>query len=489
MGFKLFLGNSPWYKPGFYGVRAGSRWPHLESEVERYMPFPFQLAYATALLEKHEFEVLLLDGIAERISEEVFLDRIIQFDPDLIVLEVSTPSFNTDISFARRLRSRIDSNVKLAFCGPHALMFNPEFLSTYPEIDLILVGEYEHTLLRTAQSLSSREELNEIKGLIYRNRDGKFINTGSPELTKDVDKFPWPARYSLPMHNYFDQPGNIPAPTLQMWASRGCPYLCSYCIWPQLMNGNVYRPRKVEAILDEMEQVSDHYGFKSVYFDDDTFNIGKQRMLDFCHEKIRRKIALPWAIMARADLMDREILEAMARSGLWAVKYGIESAEPRLTKHVGKNLNISKAIENVLITKELGIKVHLSFMFGIPGETKETIKRSVRLANKLDPDSIQFSILTPLPGTRIYDELKDRGHLKQANWEQFDGYFSAVIRTDDLSAKDLEEAVRWAWRAWYRHKVIHKLSWRDLTRFFGSIPTHLRHPTATVNQIKRLFNV
>ncbi len=487
MGFKLFLGNAPWYKSGFYGVRAGSRWPHLESEVERYMPFPFQLAYATALLEKHGFEVLLIDGIAEKLTEDEFLTKLTDFNPDLILLEVSTPSFETDIRFSRRLRKQIGQSAKLAFCGPHALMFKPEFLDAHPEVDLVLIGEYEQTLNRTAQTMDEGNDLTSVPGIILRDKWGKAIFTGPPEVVKEIDTLPWPARHFLPMYNYFDNPGNIPEPSLQMWGSRGCPFSCSYCIWPQLMSGNSYRPRNVHNILDEMEYVCAEYGFHSVYFDDDTFNIGKKRMLDFCEEKIQRKLDLPWAIMARADLMDQEILEAMAEAGLRGVKYGIESAEPKLLAHVRKDLNMRKAVENIAITKKLGIKVHLTFMFGIPGETKETINKTVKLAKRLNPDSIQFSILTPLPGTQIYDELLTKGHLLDANWEKFDGYFSSVIRTEELTAKDLEKAVRWAWSTWYRHRVLHKFSWKDFSRILKSIPCYLRYPVATVNQVKRLF--
>ena len=182
------------------------------------------------------------------------------------------------------------------------------------------------------------------------------------------------------------------------------------------------------------------------------------------------------------------IVEAMAQAGLWAAKYGVESAEPKLLAHVGKKLDLKKAVENIQITHNLGIKTHLTFMFGIPGENKETIRRTVALAKKLNPDSVQFSILTPMPGTRIYDELQSCGHLMNSGWEQYDGYFSAVIRTDELSAKDLEDAVRWAWQQWYRHRMLKKLSWQDIARIAKSLPAYLRNPGTAVQQLKRLLN-
>ncbi|MBU1565849.1 MAG: radical SAM protein [Proteobacteria bacterium] len=484
---KIFLGNAPWKKPGFYGVRAGSRWPHFEVDNNRYMPFPFQLAYATAFLEQEKFEVLLVDGIAAHLSDTQFIEKINDFRPDIIVLEVSTPSLTADLKIADKIVQELYKPARLVFCGPHAPMGDPEFIERHLDVDIVLLGEYELTLLNMVKVLAEDKSLLEVPGLIYRDQAGKAVPTGKAQIVRDADAFPWPARHFLPMDNYFDNPGNIPEPALQMWASRGCPYSCSYCIWPQLMDGNSYRPRQPEKILDEIEQVCSVYGHKSIYFDDDTFNIGKGRMLAFCREKNRRGLDLPWAIMARADLMDREILEAMAASGLKAVKYGVESAEPDLLARVGKKLDLNLVIENIRITKSLGIKIHLTFMFGIPGETRASVEKTVQLAKRLNPESVQFSIMTPLPGTRIYDELLECGHLKVTDWEQLDGYFSSVVRTESMSADDLEEAVRYAWRSWVKHKAFKGLTASHLIGVAKMLPRYCRNPIAAWKQMRRMM--
>ncbi len=483
---KVFLGNAPWKKQGFYGVRAGSRWPHFEVETNRYMPFPFQLAYAASFLEQEKFEVLLVDAIAEDIDSNAFVDRIEKFTPDVVVLEVSTPSFNVDLKIAQEIKKQVSFPIQLVFCGPHAPMGNLEFLENHDYLDIVLLGEYELTLSSLVQALADNRPLSEVPGLLYRDRSAKIISSGNAEIAKDVDLFPWPARHFLPMDKYFDNPGNIPEPALQMWASRGCPYSCSYCIWPQLLGGNRYRPRQPSKILDEIEHVFSQYGHKSVYFDDDTFNIGKARMLEFCQEKKNRGLDFPWAIMARADLMDREILETMAGCGLKAVKYGIESADPGLLESVGKGMDLDLAIKNVELTKSLGIKVHLTFMFGIPGETKETVEKTVQLSKKLNPESVQFSIMTPLPGTKIYDELLGCGHLKVTDWEKMDGYFSSVVRTEQMSSEELEEAVKYAWRSWGAHKA-KDMSAAECMSIVKMIPRYFLNPVAAWRQVKRVF--
>lgn len=484
---KIFLGNPPWSKTGYYGVRAGSRWPHFEVETERYMPFPFQLAYAAALLEKEGVEVLLVDGIAEKLNDEDYFARIESFKPDLIVHEVSTPSFGMDIGMVSSLRKKFGNDVLIALCGPHYPMSQPDFLEQHKTVDFVFVGEYELALLRTVKALDSGDSLVHIPGMVCKKESGEIVATGSAETIAAIDTMPWPARHFLPMENYFDNPGSIPEPALQMWGSRGCPYSCSYCIWPQLMDANQYRPRQPEAMLDEIEFCFDKYNYKSVYFDDDTFNIGKKRMLAFCAEKKRRGLDWPWAIMARADLMDEEILEAMASTNLKAVKYGLESANQELVNGVGKNLNVEKAIKVVEMTKRLGIKVHLTFMFGLPGETKADGLATVELAKALNPESVQFSILTPLPGTRIYKELLERDHLKVSDWEGLDGYFSSVVRTDSMSAKDLEEMAQYAWRSWVKHRALQKTTVNDMKWALKNLPKYICNPRAAMRQLKRLI--
>jgi anaerobic magnesium-protoporphyrin IX monomethyl ester cyclase len=448
---KIFLGNAPWSKPGFYGVRAGSRWPHFEKEHSKYMPFPFFLGYATALLEKNGFECLLVDGIAEGISLDSFLLRMQSFGSHIVVFEVSTPSIELDLDVARSTKKLLGQDVQVVFCGPHHSMYSPDFLKQHRDVDYVIQGEYELVLLDLVQRLARREPITDVLGLIYRSGEDIVVNERRP-LETDLGKFPWPARHHLPMDKYCDLPGGIPAPSLQIWASRGCPFHCIFCSWPQIMYGsNQYRVRDPKDVVEEIDWCIKKYGFKSVYFDDDTFNIGKPRLLALCEELKKKGIDVPWAIMARADCMDRELLSAMKEAGLVALKYGVESGVQEILDVTGKSLNLDTVRETVSITRQLGIKFHLTFTFGLPGETIQTIEKTVRLALELNPDSLQFSIVTPFPGSRYFQTLDKQGYILSKNWEEYDGYNKAVIRTDHLSRTDLEKALTRANRRWKRH--------------------------------------
>lgn len=490
-GMRVFLGNPPWSKPGFYGIRAGSRWPHFEHESSRYMPFPFQLAYAAALIEAGGFKVAMVDGCAERMSDEEYLRRLSDFAPDLIIHEISTISITQDRRIIDAIRQRLGRGPKIAVCGLHVYAFEPDFLDQHPQIDFSMIGEYELTALELARCLSSGRSPSGVDGLVYRDLQGTARANARRPLINDLDSLPWPARHLLPMDRYHDTPGGIPEPSVQMWSSRGCPFRCIFCAWPQIVYGShAYRVRDPIKVVDEMEYLVREKGFKSVYFDDDTFNIGKKRVLAICDDIIRRKIGVPWAIMARADLMDEEMLKALKAAGLHSLKYGVESVDRGILDRCGKQMDINKTEAMIRATRRLGILYHLTFTFGLPGETRETVRRSLDWCLEMDPDTVQFSLTTPFPGSRFYDELKRQGRIVSENWEEYDGYFHCVVTTERLSARELEELRNEAVRKWDEHVEVRKLrrprrSYLTPKRFAAA----LRNPVAAVRKLRELYRV
>ena len=457
---KVFLANPPWRRAERLGVRAGSRWAFTMavgkgSKIPPYVPFPFFLAYAAAVLEQAGVNVQLVDAIADGMDTEPFLEAIADFDPALVLLETSTPSIYSDLALSREIKGRVPG-VRLALSGPHVSALSVQTLEMAPQVDFVLVGEYEYTLRDLVACLDTSGNLGDVLGLVWRGADGVVrVNPGRP-LIENLDEIPWPARHLLPMHNYRDDFARLPMPGLQMWASRGCPFRCIFCVWPKVMyGGQTYRVRDPVDVVDEMEQTVQQYDLCSVSFDDDTFDIGKPRILKLCSEIKRRNLGLPWTAMARADTADREMLEAMAEAGLYAIKYGVESGVQELVDAADKSLDLNRVKETVRITKDLGVKVHLTFTLGLPGETEETIQRTLDFASEVDPDSVQFSIATPYPGTTYYDMAQESGMLVAESWVDFDGADRAVLRTEALSPEKLEEALKrarrqWRWRQ-FRH--------------------------------------
>lgn len=445
---KALLANFPWQKEGKWGVRAGSRWPHIKDRSENnYLPFPFFLAYAASLLKKNNIEVNLIDAIAEAIPESEFLESLSRIDFDILVIETSVPSFYYDMGM---LKKAALVNIPVILCGPHPEIYKTEFLAENNFVDFVLFGEYEFTLLELVKAIScGKKDFSSVNGLIWRDGNNKIIKN-LPREPVNIDNLPWPYRDGPAMEKYWDLPGDIPHPSVQMLASRGCPFSCNFCLWPQLLyGGRNYRARNVKDVVDEMEFMVRQKGFKSVYFDDDTFNVGKQRIIKLCDEIIKRGLHnIPWAAMAKADLMDKEMLAAMKKAGLHAIKYGVENASQELLDNCGKCLDLKKAKRMIEFTKSLGIKIHLTFLFGLEGETKETIKKTIDYSLELAPDSVQYSILTPFPGTEIFKKLDREGRIITKNWSLYDGHYSCVFRPKNLSASDLETAKQYAYKMW-----------------------------------------
>ena len=484
---KTLLVNLPWRRGKLYGIRAGSRWPFmLEPEsgkkIPGYMPFPFFLAYAAALLEKNNIDVNLIDSLAEGYSDEEFINKAKEYGPEMIVIETSTPSINTDLEWVEKLKKEIPSAL-IALCGTHATVFSEELLKENPGIEYVLRGEYEFMLLELMQSLEKKESPGNIKGITFREGERIIENPDRP-LIDDINEFPWPARKFLPMYSYNDEFAGFPVPNVQVWASRGCPFKCVFCNWPKTIYGGTrYRTRDVKDTVDEIEYLLKEYGFKGFYFDDDTFNIGKERILSICEEIKKRGIKVPWAVMARADTSDFETLKAMKEAGLYAIKFGVESGVQEIVDRSGKRLDLKKVKENVKNAKKLGIKVHLTFTFGLPGETAGTIRQTIKFAKETDPDSVQFSVVTPFPGTLYFDELDKKGYIASRNWDDYDGANRAVIRTADLTDKELVDWCNRAIREWNRFLLFSRLMKRPVKTLINA----LKNPSYIPVFLKGLF--
>ena len=442
---KILLANPPWLRPGWHGVRAGSRWPHLERAESPYSPFPFLMGYAAAVLEQDGAEVVAIDACAERIDRSEFLQRCAGHAPDITVLEVSTPTIHEDLRTVTALRDELGFEGKVLLAGLHKPLYDSAFLEQHSHIDGTLIGEYEYTLRDLVREQGSLDA--PLPGLIWRA--GDEIWTGErKESTGQLDEMPWPARHLFPMDHYHDLPGGIPSPSVQLWGSRGCSFTCNFCAWPQILYAdNRYRVRSADAIADEMQAMMAQ-GYESIYFDDDTFNLGRRRTADIARTFEARGIDVPWAFMGRADTCAPEQFEDLARSGLAAVKFGVESADSGRLKEIGKNLQVQTVREAVSMVKSQGIKVHLTFMFGLQGETPDSMQRTLDLAYELDPESAQFTVAVPFPGSRLHKELQEEGRLDGLEFEDLDGYRTGVVSTDALGAQQIVGFVQAVHRRW-----------------------------------------
>lgn len=455
---KVLLANPPWKKGGDrFGVRAGSRWPFTMVAPDRkslgYIPFPFFLACATALLERERsLDVMAIDAIAEGLDEEEYLAELTRFRPDLVIAETSTASFGVDRWYASETRARMGGLCVYVLAGPHVSAEPRRSLEETPDADYCLIGEYEYSLRDLVMHIAagSTDKARSVPGVAARTPAGITVNERRP--LQDINTLPWPAYHHFPMYSYRDYFCSIPAPMANMLASRGCPYTCNFCLWPDVMfGGQAYRARDPRDVVDEMQFLVSRYGFRTLYFDDDTFNIGKPRMLELSRLIRSKRLDICWAIMARADTVDREALAAMRDAGLIAAKFGVESGNQQVLDMTSKRLKLETVMRTVGWCKELGIRLHLTFSIGLLGESHESIEDTIRLAKRLDPESLQFSISTPFPGTRYHKQARERGLLLVEDVEIFDGAASCVVRTEALTREEIEAGYARVREQWEQH--------------------------------------
>jgi len=433
---RILLANLPWIDTDeVYGLRAGSRWPHLRIKKQQleYYPFPFFLAYASSVLQKEGHNVTLKDCIADGIGHNDFLKFVEKGNYDLAVFETSTPSIYNDLALTEAVKG---FGVKTVLTGPHVTALPKQSLKSF--VDYIIIGEYEYSLRDLVNALEKGKPVDKIGGLCFRKGKKVVLNARAP-LIEPLEDLPYPDRKQLPMKKYID-PFCKHTPNAQMMTSRGCPYRCIFCVEPWVYYGvSNYRMREPEKVVDEMEYLINEFGAREIYFDDSSFSVNQERVKKICDEIMKRNLKIAWSCMADAKL-EKETLKDMKKSGCVAVKFGVESADPQILKNINKHINLEDVKSVVKLCKEVGIETHATYMFGLPGETHETIKKTMDFAFKLNTDTAQFSIATPYPGTKFYEMAKKNNWLVTDDWTKYQAGSDAVIEYPNLSKEELLNA-------------------------------------------------
>ncbi|MFU2210697.1 B12-binding domain-containing radical SAM protein [Solidesulfovibrio sp. C21] len=421
-------------------IKAGSRWPMTIGYAKSvdYYPFPFWLAYALALCKRDTKAACSgLDGVVMDFTDAEMLVEVKRRKPDLIVTELAALTLADDLRFLDKLKR--ETGCKVLVAGNHATVAAEALLTENACLDFAAIGEYEMTVKDVIEALmAGREDLSDIPGLVCR-KDGQIVNTGRRELLADLDSLPFPDREDFPATIYPDF--TLYSPCINIVSSRGCPCGCVYCQERHIMYASPrYRPRDPQKVAEEMEYCIKRFGAKQFYFDDQSFVVKKSHVLGICAAIKERGIKIPWTVMGDAMFVDRETLFAMADAGCIGMKFGVESADPGILKAIGKPLDLDKCRQVVKWCRECGIRTHATFCLGLPGETEETIKKSLTFMEELDADTAQVSKAVPYPGTPMYAWASERGYLVAKDLTSFDGMGSCVVGYPDLPAAEID---RW----------------------------------------------
>lgn len=439
---KTLLLNPPSFE-NFDGG-AGSRWPATREILSFW--YPVWLTYPAGMLAGSR----LLDAPPNKITPTETI-RIAQ-DYDFVVLFTSTIGFSSDLNLIRQMKEA-KPDLQIAFVGPHVQIQPTESLLASKDIDFVVQGEFDYAIAEFAQG----KPLSEILGISYR-RNGKAVsNAPRPPLeTEDLDQLPFATevyKRDLVIENY-----NIPFlmhPYVSFYTSRGCPSQCTFCLWPQTLSGRTWRVRSSDNVAREVRQALEMFPqAKEFFFDDDSFNIRKDRVLDLCAKF--KPMKFRWSCNARAH-SDYETLKTMADAGSRLLVVGFESGDPQILKNIKKGITLEMARAFVKNCKKVGIEVHGDFIIGLPGETRQTIERTIDFAKELDCETIQVSVAHAYSGTELYDYTVKNDFLAGEAAADVQGHQLPHMEYPDLSSEEMIAAVNRFYDTYYFRP---RVAWR-----------------------------
>ncbi|MCD6362658.1 MAG: radical SAM protein [Synergistetes bacterium] len=405
---------------------------------------PLGISYLAAYIREAGHEVKLIDGFEEGLSRNELIERIKRFSPDVVGISTLTANLYRGYQMAKVIKE-VNDKIKILMGGPHVSFIPEESLKECPYVDVIVRGEGEITLLELLQELEKKEpNLKNVKGITWREKNGKIISNPPRAPIEDLDTLPFPAYDLLPMDRYKVNKKII---TGTMITSRGCPFGCIFCSSSKLM-GKRWRGRSPENVVEEMELLVKKYGVNEIEFLDDTFTFDKERAIKIANLIRRRDLEIAWGCSSRVDTLDDELARELKKGGCYRIYMGIESGSQKTLRLINKGITTEKAERAVSIAKAHGLEVIGSFIIGVPGETKEDILSTIRFAKKLGIDYAQFTLLTPYPGTPIYRYALENNLLLTKNWSLY-GMLDPVMKVPGFTSKDLIKFIKRAYISFY----------------------------------------
>jgi len=441
---KVYLLNPP-YMPHF---GRGMRWQDTGRGGTLY--YPIWLSYAAAnLMEDHEIK--LVDAPAWDWDRDDVLRDVEKFAPDLLVIDSSFPSLNNDIGVAEFIKDYYEC--KTVFVGPPGSQFADKILES-DAVDIVTRYEYDFTLKELAGVLEHSNELDGVNGISYKD-DGRIHHNPERNLSssEDLDDIPFVSRVYkkfLNIKDYFL--GSSLYPEVQIFTGRGCPFQCTFCSWPQTLMGRKYRVRSIENVVDELEWIERNLPeVKEVFFEDDTFTINRERVLEFCREYLERDLRVTWACNARVGL-DYDTMKAMKEANCRLLITGFESGNDDILKRIRKGITVEDIRQFAEDARRAGLLVHGDFIIGLPGETHETIRNTKKLIGEIKPDILQVSVASPFPGTEFYAWCIENGYLLTDDPNEYldeNGHQKSIIRYPELTEDEITEEVNDILRNYY----------------------------------------
>ncbi len=416
--------------------------------------YPKWLAHAAGVAIREGHDVDMVDAPAWCVDLKYVIDRIDAKGIQAVVCDTSTPSIVNDIKVVNALAAH-NPKLHILLVGRHASSMAEDTLAKCIGISGVAIKEYEYTVRDWLKAVESGASLATVDGMVWKNAAGVTVTNKERAPIENLDELPFVSevyKRFLRVEDYFY--GHSKHPLVVFDTSRGCPYRCTFCVYPQTFSGHSMRYRSVSHVADEFEFVAKELPqVKTVMLEDDTFIIDIKRTDELAEELIKRGNKIPFDSNCRADTKaDVEFFKKLKKAGARLFCVGFESGDDEVLKHIKKNLNLNRTHQFMENTQAAGIMVHGCFMVGNLNETQQTLQKTLDLALELSPDTAQFFPIMVSPGTAAYNEAKAKGYLASENfsdWLTEDGLHNTTVNLPNVSQKELVEFCDYARKKFY----------------------------------------
>lgn len=417
--------------PGDY-IIGGARWASKIWGNLKYTPFPFHMAYAASNMTKKGHKTALIDCVALKLSRpDLYFVLKEWFDViGMIVMETSAPSYKQDLETAKHWKGEIPTVI----IGHHG---TAEYKKIVEDYDYVILGEYDETLVKLADYLEGKRKTLPKGVATSQNKN----NVQHSPLIKDINRLPWPQRHDVSIYAY-SEPVCF-GKNIVLVSSRGCHWNCMYCTVPLFYGKVCLRLREPKDIVDEMEYLWYRFKPDELYFDDDSFASDEDHVFAICDEIEKRNTEMVWGCMCDARISN-ECIERLSQVGCRLIKIGAETIHQEILNKIPKPISKQDISRVTNKCKEVGIRIHLDWVLGLPGSTAELDRQTIEYNEKMNPSSCQFSVFTPYPGTRAYEMCRKNGWLIGDDWDMFNASGGVVVSYPQYSNEEIQRVF---WKA------------------------------------------
>ena len=436
---------------------------------------PLGLAYLASMV-RDEHDVRIVDSLAEDYTYGDVKRIIKKYDPDVVGI-TSTTSMMPDAYIVAKMTKRYNKNVKIVMGGPHVTFVPEKTFQECPYIDFIVRGEGEITFKELIDALEKNKDPSNILGLSI-NMGDKVKNNPPRPLIKDVDTIPMPSYDLLPMEKY--KVDGVRFGTVM--TSRGCPFDCVFCS-SSLQFGKRWRGHSDSRVIEELRILHDEYKIQEIEFLDDTFTLNRPRAIRIAKRIREEDLDISWSASSRVDIFTEEVAQAMKKAGCHTIYFGMESGSQKTLDFIGKGITPEQSISAVKKAKKHKLRALGSFVIGFPEETKEDIKKTIKLSKKVGVDFAQFTIATPYPGTRLWKYALAKKLILTFNWRKYTT-LNPVMKLKNFTTQQITKMFQKAYISFYMRPLylIKDLILRKGFIFRRAIPNAIKMASSVIGR-------